>query len=117
MADQRDDLSGVSISELMGEHRPLPGDGEAMFEVEEVAMANTVLRGARLMLEDRLGAEAARPLTTVLAWAQSIVIAAVLDDGLDGSPMVSPWVEALRERLALGNDPLAGMPFRDALEA
>ena len=77
MPNDNDDFS---LAELLGEHRNLPGDDEAMFTADEIATTNTVLRGTRLMLNDRIGAEAARPLVDILAWAQSILFTMVLED-------------------------------------
>jgi hypothetical protein len=77
------DQDDVSLTELLGEHRELPGDDDAMFTVEEIATTNTVLRGTRLMLNDRIGEEAAKPLADILAWTQSILFAMVLEDEAD----------------------------------
>lgn len=80
MPNDQDDLS---LAELLGEHRELPGDDDAMFTVEEIATTNTVLRGTRHMLNDRIGEGTAKPLADILAWAQSILFAMVLEDEAD----------------------------------
>jgi hypothetical protein len=77
------DHEDVSLAEVLGEHRELPGDDDAMFTVEEIATTNTVLRGTRLMLNDRIGEEAAKPLADILAWTQSILLAMVFEDEVD----------------------------------
>lgn len=118
MSDQPDDRDESLIGELMGEHRDLPAEGEAMFEVEEIATANTVLRGARSMIEDRLGEDVARPLGTVLLWAQSILLTAVLDDDNEDAGTLSRAAELFRKRL--GDDDegsLEGLPYGSALRA
>lgn len=115
MADRSDDRDEALIGELMGEHRPLPGDDEAMFDVDEVAMANTVLRGTRLMVEDRLGVDEAKPLSAVLAWAQSVIMAAVMDDPEMEPVTLAAAAEMMRTRL--GDDAMEGMPFAGVLEA
>lgn len=115
MDDRSNDQGEVSIGELMGEHRPLPDDGSAMFKVDEIAMANTVLRGARLMVEERLGADEAEPLSAVLAWAQSVIVAVVMDDPELEPVTLAAAADMLRQRL--GDDALEGMPFGGILEA
>jgi hypothetical protein len=118
MAD--DALPPVSIGELLGEHRELPADDDAMFTVDEIATTNTVLRGARLMIEDRLGEEAARPLADILRMAQSTLLTAVLEDDLNDGALLEGMARMLGERLGLVNqddDLLGGLPYGESLRA
>ena len=116
MPNDKDD---VSLAELLGEHRDLPGEDEAMFTVEEIATTNTVLRGTRLMLNDRIGEDAAKPLADILAWAQSILFAMVLEDEADEHSQLEHMAGMFAE--VLGAEARAGLrgklPYGAAIDA
>lgn len=114
----KSDSDEVTIGELMGERRLLPGEGEAMFAVEEIATANTVLYGARVMIEDRLGAEAARSIGDILRWAQSIILTAMFDADATDAGILSAAAEMFRKRLGDDDDDLLdNLPFGATLQA
>ncbi len=110
----------VFIGELLGEQRELPAEGEAMFVAHEIATAQTVLRGTRLMLEDRLGEEAARPLGDILRWAQTVVLSAVLEDDLPDGMLLEDLARAFAKRVGYSGsegDGREDLPFGDAIRA
>lgn len=113
------DRSTYEMRELLGEHRALPSDGEALFTIEEVATANTVLRGTRLMIEDRLGEDTALPLSDILRWAQSVILSVALEDDLDDGVLLQGLAETFRERIGYSgsDDEQLELPFGDAIRA
>lgn len=113
--DQHDD----SLAALLGEHRTLPHDGDAMFTVEEIATTNTVLRGTRRMLDDRIGEDVAKPLTDILAWAQAVLLAMVLEDEADEHSQLEYMADMFAK--TLGDEARAEihgqLPFAKAIDA
>lgn len=96
------EVDDFSLADILGEHRDLPGDDEAMFTVEELATTNTVLRGVRMLLNDRIGEAEARPLAAILTWAQSIILTMVLEDAADDHSQLECMAEMFAA--ALGDD-------------